>query len=164
MARAAAASRPAPPGLKSAELALSLSHTAAYIYVRSNAANTMMAIDEIIENFELLDEWDDRYRYLIELGRSLPELPESARIEANKVRGCASQVWDIPKKTQRMRLTPVIRGRPAAIWSKVSPGCSASTSPSSPRRQRSVYGGLAVHCPHLAGGGGCRRQSAGTCP
>jgi len=93
MARAAAASRPAPPGLKSAELALSLSHTAAYIYVRSNAANTMMAIDEIIENFELLDEWDDRYRYLIELGRSLPELPESARIEANKVRGCASQVW-----------------------------------------------------------------------
>ena len=53
----------------------------------------MMAIDEIIENFELLDEWDDRYRYLIELGRSLPELPESARIEANKVRGCASQVW-----------------------------------------------------------------------
>jgi cysteine desulfuration protein SufE len=52
-----------------------------------------MKIDEIIENFELLDEWDDRYRYLIELGRALPELPDSARIEANKVRGCASQVW-----------------------------------------------------------------------
>ena len=52
-----------------------------------------MKIDEITENFELLDEWDDRYRYLIELGRALPELPEDARTEANKVRGCTSQVW-----------------------------------------------------------------------
>ncbi|MET0279085.1 MAG: SufE family protein [Pseudorhodoplanes sp.] len=52
-----------------------------------------MKIDEIIDNFELLDEWDDRYRYLIELGRTLPELPEAARTETNKVRGCASQVW-----------------------------------------------------------------------
>jgi cysteine desulfuration protein SufE len=52
-----------------------------------------MKIDEIIENFELLDEWDDRYRYLIELGRGLPELPEDARTETNKVRGCTSQVW-----------------------------------------------------------------------
>jgi cysteine desulfuration protein SufE len=50
-------------------------------------------IDEIIDNFELLDEWDDRYRYIIELGRALPALPDEARIEANKVRGCASQVW-----------------------------------------------------------------------
>jgi cysteine desulfuration protein SufE len=53
----------------------------------------MSSIDEIIENFELLDEWDDRYRYLIELGRALPPLPESARNDANKVQGCASQVW-----------------------------------------------------------------------
>jgi cysteine desulfuration protein SufE len=52
-----------------------------------------MKIDEITENFELLDEWDDRYRYLIELGRTLPELPEDARTDANKVRGCTSQVW-----------------------------------------------------------------------
>jgi cysteine desulfuration protein SufE len=52
-----------------------------------------MTIDEIIDNFELLDEWDDRYRYIIELGRTLPELPEDAHVEANKVRGCASQVW-----------------------------------------------------------------------
>jgi cysteine desulfuration protein SufE len=50
-------------------------------------------VDEIVENFELLDEWDDRYRYLIELGRSLPPLPEQARTAANKVQGCASQVW-----------------------------------------------------------------------
>jgi cysteine desulfuration protein SufE len=50
-------------------------------------------IDEIIENFELLDEWDDRYRYLIELGRELEPLDEAAHSDANKVRGCASQVW-----------------------------------------------------------------------
>jgi cysteine desulfuration protein SufE len=52
-----------------------------------------MTIDEINENFALLDEWDDRYRYLIELGRMLPPLPEAARIDTNKVQGCASQVW-----------------------------------------------------------------------
>jgi cysteine desulfuration protein SufE len=53
----------------------------------------MTTIDEIVENFTLLDQWDDRYRYVIELGRMLPPLPESAHTEANKVRGCASQVW-----------------------------------------------------------------------
>jgi cysteine desulfuration protein SufE len=52
-----------------------------------------MSIDMIIENFALLDEWDDRYRYLIELGRALAPLPEAARSEVNKVQGCASQVW-----------------------------------------------------------------------
>jgi len=53
----------------------------------------MSAIDDIIENFELLDQWDDRYRYVIELGRTLPPLAAAAHSEANKVRGCASQVW-----------------------------------------------------------------------
>ena len=53
----------------------------------------MTDIDEITENFTLLDEWDDRYRYVIELGRTLQPLPQSAYTEANKVRGCASQVW-----------------------------------------------------------------------
>ena len=53
----------------------------------------MSSIEEIIENFDLLEEWDDRYRYLIELGRTLPPLPDDARNDANKVRGCASQVW-----------------------------------------------------------------------
>jgi cysteine desulfuration protein SufE len=52
-----------------------------------------MTIDEITDNFSLLDDWDDRYRYVIELGRTLPPFPESARTEANKVQGCASQVW-----------------------------------------------------------------------
>ena len=52
-----------------------------------------MTIDEIIDNFSLLEEWDDRYRYVIELGRSLSPLEERDRNEANKVQGCASQVW-----------------------------------------------------------------------
>lgn len=52
-----------------------------------------MTIEEISENFAILDEWDDRYRYLIELGRMLPPLPDAARTDANKVQGCASQVW-----------------------------------------------------------------------
>ncbi len=51
------------------------------------------ALAEIIENFELLDDWEDRYRYLIELGRTLEPLPEAAHNETNRVRGCASQVW-----------------------------------------------------------------------
>ncbi|WP_257170870.1 SufE family protein [Bradyrhizobium sp. SRS-191] len=50
-------------------------------------------IADIIENFSLLDEWDDRYRYVIELGRKLPPFPEADRVDANKVQGCASQVW-----------------------------------------------------------------------
>ena len=50
-------------------------------------------IDEIVDSFSLLDEWDDRYRYVIELGRNLRPLPERDRTEANKVQGCVSQVW-----------------------------------------------------------------------
>jgi sulfur transfer protein SufE len=53
----------------------------------------MTTIDEIVENFALLDEWDDRYRYVIELGRTLSPLPDSGHVDANKVQGCASQVW-----------------------------------------------------------------------
>jgi len=52
-----------------------------------------MTIDEIIENFAFLDDWDERYRYVIELGRSLAALPEAERTDTNKVQGCASQVW-----------------------------------------------------------------------
>ena len=53
----------------------------------------MAGIEEIFDNFALLDEWDDRYRYLIELGRQLPPLAPEAHSDANKVQGCASQVW-----------------------------------------------------------------------
>ncbi len=52
-----------------------------------------MSLDEIIENFSYLDDWEDRYRYVIELGRTLEPIDEAARTDANKVLGCASQVW-----------------------------------------------------------------------
>jgi cysteine desulfuration protein SufE len=55
--------------------------------------DTMTTLDEIIDNFSLLEEWDDRYRYVIELGRGMDPLSERDRVEANKVQGCASQVW-----------------------------------------------------------------------
>ena len=50
-------------------------------------------ISDIRDDFTLLDDWEDRYRYVIELGRALPPFDEALRTEANKVRGCASQVW-----------------------------------------------------------------------
>ena len=53
----------------------------------------MTTIDDIRDNFELLDEWDDRYRYVIELGRTLDPLPEEDHSAENKVQGCVSQVW-----------------------------------------------------------------------
>jgi len=57
------------------------------------AANAPASLAEIVENFEFLDDWDDRYRYLIELGRTLAPMPDVAHNETNRVRGCASQVW-----------------------------------------------------------------------
>jgi cysteine desulfuration protein SufE len=60
------------------------------LYVRRLMTQT---IDDILSDFELFDDWDDRYRYLIDLGRRLEPLPENSKRDANKVRGCASQVW-----------------------------------------------------------------------
>ena len=53
----------------------------------------MNTIDDIEADFELLDDWEDRYRYLIELGRQLPDLPAEAKNDLTKVPGCVSQVW-----------------------------------------------------------------------
>lgn len=50
-------------------------------------------IEDIQADFDMLDDWEDRYRYVIELGRQLPPLPQQAKNDTNKVRGCASQVW-----------------------------------------------------------------------
>jgi cysteine desulfuration protein SufE len=62
----------------------------------------MTTIDEIRENFELLEDWDDRYRYVIELGRTLEPMPEAEHSAANKVQGCASQVW-LSKSLERSK-------------------------------------------------------------
>jgi cysteine desulfuration protein SufE len=53
----------------------------------------MTSLDTIIDDFAFLEEWEDRYRYVIELGKALPELPGDKRTAENKVQGCASQVW-----------------------------------------------------------------------
>ncbi|MCX7349338.1 MAG: SufE family protein [Alphaproteobacteria bacterium] len=53
----------------------------------------MTAIDDLLADFEVLDDWEDRYRHVIELGRELAPLPEADHTAANKVKGCASQVW-----------------------------------------------------------------------
>lgn len=59
------------------------------------------SFDDIRADFELLDDWEDRYRYLIEIGRSLEALPDALKTEATKVRGCASQVWLVTTRENR---------------------------------------------------------------
>ena len=54
---------------------------------------TISTFDDVEAEFEALDDWDDRYRLLIDLGRALPPMPEALKTDATKVRGCASQVW-----------------------------------------------------------------------
>ncbi|MCL5775720.1 SufE family protein [Limibaculum sp. FT325] len=56
--------------------------------------------EEIAENFELFDDWEDRYRYVIELGREMAPLDDAQKIPAHKVEGCASQVWLVPSVTE----------------------------------------------------------------
>lgn len=57
------------------------------------SSEVAQAQEELIEEFRFFDNWMDRYQYLIDLGRRLPEFPESQRVDANKIRGCQSQVW-----------------------------------------------------------------------
>ena len=56
------------------------------------------AQEEIVEEFGFFEDWMDRYQYLIDMGRKLPEFPESERTDANKIRGCQSQVWFVAEK------------------------------------------------------------------
>ena len=56
-------------------------------------AKALTAIDDLLADFEVLDDWEDRYRHVIELGRELAPLPEADHTAENKVKGCASQVW-----------------------------------------------------------------------
>ncbi len=52
--------------------------------------------EEIVEDFEFIDEWEDRYRYVIDLGKKMPPMDEAHKIPETKVHGCASQVWIMP--------------------------------------------------------------------
>ncbi|MCL4135349.1 UNVERIFIED_CONTAM: hypothetical protein GTU68_017272 [Idotea baltica] len=60
-----------------------------------------MNITDIIENFSYLDDWEDRYKYVIELGKELETMPDALQVDANKVRGCTSQVWLATRVTER---------------------------------------------------------------
>ena len=95
-------------------------------------AQPLSAIDAIRDDFAFLDEWEDRYRYVIELGRSLEPLPEAAHNDANKVRGCVSQVWlrdgearraDDPSLSRRQRFCIACAG------SSPSPSRCSPTAP-----------------------------------
>lgn len=55
-----------------------------------------VAQEELVADFELFDDWMDRYQYLIDLGRRLPDFPDALRTEENRIRGCQSQVWFVP--------------------------------------------------------------------
>ena len=55
------------------------------------------SFDDIAADMAFLDDWEDRYRYVIDLGRAMPALPETLRTEASRVEGCASQVWLVPR-------------------------------------------------------------------
>ncbi len=70
-----------------------------------------MTIDDIRDNFALLEDWDDRYRYVIELGRMLASMPEAEHSAENKVQGCVSQVWLSKQVDHRDGKEPVLNYR-----------------------------------------------------
>lgn len=57
-----------------------------------------IAQEELVADFELFDDWMDRYQYLIDLGRRLPDFPDEYKTEENRIRGCQSQVWFVPQQ------------------------------------------------------------------
>lgn len=67
-----------------------------------------MDIGQLIEDFELLGDWEERYRYVIELGRTLPLFPEHNHLDEHKVHGCASQVWLVFDGVSETKTPPVI--------------------------------------------------------
>ena len=69
-----------------------------------------MTVDELVENFDFFDEWEDRYAYVIDLGKKLPAMPEAEMVEENKVRGCMSQVW-LVSEMDAVSNPPVVRFR-----------------------------------------------------
>ena len=65
---------------------------------RANAGSmTIATFDEVEAEFDAFDDWDDRYRLLIDMGRALPSMPDALKTDATRVRGCASQVWLHPR-------------------------------------------------------------------
>lgn len=84
-----------------------------------SAAPLTMSPDEVVENFELFDDWDSRYVYLVELGDTLPPMDDALRVDENRVKGCMSQVWvcAVPQQGDARRIayqgdcdTAIIKG------------------------------------------------------
>lgn len=69
------------------------------------------SLSEILETFDFLDDWEDRYKYLIDLGKEMPDLADAEKTDANKVRGCVSQVWLITSIDKTGDGTPVLSFR-----------------------------------------------------
>lgn len=59
-----------------------------------------IAQQELIEDFEMFEDWMDRYQYLVDMGRRLPEFPDALRTEDNRIRGCQAQVWFVAEKNE----------------------------------------------------------------
>lgn len=71
----------------------------------ANPFGTTISADDIVDNLSFFDSWEDRYRYIIDLGRELPPLPEALRTEDRLVRGCQSQVWiDVQRDDGRLQM------------------------------------------------------------
>lgn len=62
------------------------------------------AQDELVEEFSIFDDWMDRYQYIIDLGKRLPDFPQDEKIEENKIKGCQSQVWFVAEQNNDDRL------------------------------------------------------------
>lgn len=74
--------------------------------IADNPFGTSITADDIVENLGFFDSWEDRYRYIIDLGRELPAMPDALRSDERLVRGCQSQVWiEVSEAEQRLQLT-----------------------------------------------------------
>lgn len=83
-----------------------------------------LSIEEVIDNFDLFDEWEDKYTYLMDLGKKLPNFPEEQRIDQNKVQGCQAEVWVLmnrdPKNPETLELfgdsnSTIVKGLVAVV-------------------------------------------------
>lgn len=85
------------------------------------ATQIQSEIDDIVEEFDLLGDWEERYRYLIDMGKALPDMPAQERTDLNKVKGCVSQVWLVTERdgdTLRFRADSdahIVRGLAALL-------------------------------------------------
>ncbi len=95
---------------------------------QSNPLGSTTTLDEVRENFEFLDDWEERYGYVIDLGKQIPKMPDQYRIEDNYVHGCQSQVWFIhyfdPESNKLYLLVDsdamIVRGLAAVVLTALS--------------------------------------------